>query len=106
MLFHIIDIFQNFLFRCNSEPDCFDLSDEFDCKIINPGKSYQSFIAPPPIKKLMEKKVVIDISTDIVRILDIDEIAGIFHVQFFLHFSWFDSRHVLIDLSNLVFFSN
>ena len=53
----------------------------------------------------MEKKVVIDISTDIVRILDIDEIAGIFHVQFFLHFSWFDSRHVLIliDLSFLVF---
>ena len=81
-------------FRCNSEPDCFDLSDEFDCKIINPGKSYQSFIAPPPIKSSMEKKVVIDISTDIVRILDIDEIAGIFHVQFFLHFSWFDSRHV------------
>ena len=32
----------------------------------------------------MEKKVVIDISTDIARILDIDEIAGIFHVQFFL----------------------
>ena len=43
----------------------------------------------------MEKKVVIDISTDIARILDIDEIAGIFHVQFFLHFSWFDSRNVL-----------
>ena len=27
--------------RCNSDPDCFDLSDEFDCKLINPGQSYQ-----------------------------------------------------------------
>ena len=87
-------------FRCNSEPDCFDLSDEFDCKLINPGKSYQSFIAPPPIhniqnQSLVENKVIIDISTDIVRILDIDEISGIFHVQFFLHFSWFDSRYIV-----------
>ena len=60
--------------------------------MINPGKSYQSFIAPPPTKTSEEKKVVINISTDIVRILDIDEIAGVFHVQFFLHFSWFDPR--------------
>ena len=61
--------------------------------MINPGKAYQSFIAPPPKKNSMDKKVVIDIATDIVRILDIDELSGIFHVQFFLHFSWFDSRH-------------
>ena len=91
--------------RCNSQPDCYDLSDEFDCKIINPGQSYQSFIAPPPISQLqdnqtlVENKVFIDISTDIVRILDIDEISGIFHVQFYLHFSWFDSRFV----DNLIF---
>ena len=39
-----------------------------------------------------QNKVGIDISADIVSILDIDEISSIFHVQFFLHYSWFDSR--------------
>ena len=39
-----------------------------------------------------QSKVGIDISADIVSILDIDEISSIFHVQFFLHYSWFDSR--------------
>ena len=88
------------MFRCNSDPGCHDLSDEFDCQIINPGKSYQSFIAPPPnnLTGLMEKKVEIDISADIVAILDIDEIASIFQVQFFLHFSWYDPRLIFFNL--------
>ena len=77
--------------RCNRDPGCLDQSDEFNCKIINPGKSYQSFIAPPPNNET-EKKVQIHIASDIVAILDIDEIASIFQVQFFLHFSWYDPR--------------
>ena len=97
--------------RCNSDPGCFDLSDEFDCKIINPGKSYQSFIAPPPISDTGEKKVQIDISADIISILDIDEISSIFQVQFFLYFSWHDPRynneslHFLIKLLRLIFYN-
>ena len=80
-------------YRCNSNPGCYDLSDEFDCKIINPGKSYQSFIAPPAQPEAeADGKVVIAVSADIVSILDIDEISSIFQVQFFLHFSWFDPR--------------
>ena len=53
---------------------------------------HQSFIAPPPMINSSQSKVGIDISADIVSILDIDEISSIFHVQFFLHYSWFDSR--------------
>merc|ERR1719270_1497231 len=86
--------------RCNSDPGCFDLSDEFDCKIINPGKSYQSFIAPPPISDTGEKKVQIDISADIISILDIDEISSIFQVQFFLYFSWHDPRLIFYNLKS------
>ena len=79
--------------RCNSNPGCHDLSDEFNCKIINPGQSYQSFIAPPSQSGgYDEDNVVIDVSADIVSILDIDEISSIFQVQFFLHFSWYDPR--------------
>ena len=87
------------MFRCNSDPGCHDLSDEFDCQIINPGKSYQSFIAPPSQSgSYDEDKVVIDVSADIVSILDIDEISSIFHVQFFLHFSWYDPRLTFFNL--------
>ena len=81
--------------RCNSQLDCSDLSDEFDCKKFDPGLSYQNFIAPPPLRlNTTEKdvKITVAISADIISILDIDEIDSIFHVQFFLHLTWYDSR--------------
>ena len=89
--------------RCNSQPDCYDLSDEFDCKIIDPGQSYQNFIAPPPLKTVdgeMDDKIIIDVSADIISILDIDEISSIFQVQFFLHFTWYDARLMYYNLKN------
>ena len=89
--------------RCNSQPDCYDLSDEFDCKIIDPGQSYQNFIAPPPLKTVdgeMDDKIIIDVSADIISILDIDEISSIFQVQFFLHFTWYDTRLMYYNLKN------
>ena len=92
ILWHFWFILMSLLFRCNSDPDCFDLSDEFDCRIISPGKSYQSFIAPPPLSYIDLNKVQIDVSADLVSILDIDEISSIFQVQFFLYFSWHDPR--------------
>ena len=81
-----------FVVRCNSQPDCDDLSDEFNCEIINPGASYQSHIAPPPLENDNSSKVQILISADINSILDIDEIGSIFQVQFNLHLSWYDPR--------------
>ena len=99
-----IGILKVIVFRCNSEPDCYDLSDEFDCKIINPGQSYQNFIAPPTLKsdtsEQMDDKIAIDVSADIISILDIDEISSIFQVQFFLHFTWYDSRLMYYNLKN------
>ena len=87
--------------RCNSKPDCSDLSDEFDCKKIDPGFSYQNFIAPPPLRlntTVKDVKITVAISADIISILDIDEIDSIFHVQFFLHLTWYDSRLKLYNL--------
>ena len=80
----------NILDRCNSRPDCLDLSDEFECRKIDPGPSYQAYIAPPPINST--GKIIVDVSADIMSILDIDEISSIFQVQFFLHLTWYDSR--------------
>ena len=67
--------------RCNSRPDCFDLSDEFQCRKIDPGPSYQTYIAPPPINST--GKIIIDVSADIMSILDINEISSIFQALWF-----------------------
>ena len=72
--------------RCNSRPDCFDLSDEFQCRKIDPGPSYQTYIAPPPINST--GKIIIDVSADIMSILDINEISSIFQAL------WFQSQDV------------
>ena len=84
--------------RCNSRPDCFDLSDEFQCRKISPGRSYQPYIAPPPVNST--DKVVIEVSADIMSILDINEISSIFQVQFFLHLTWHDSRLKFYNLKD------
>ena len=34
--------------RCNSRPDCFDKSDELNCKRIEIDEYYQQYIVPPP----------------------------------------------------------
>ena len=88
----LIDQNKPFFGRCNSDPGCEDLSDEFNCQIINPEKSYQSYIAPISKENQIKNKIKIDVSADIISILDIDEISSIFQVQFNLHFSWYDLR--------------
>ena len=72
--------------RCNSRPDCFDLSDEFQCRKISPGPSYQTYIAPPPTNGT--DKIIIDVSADIMSILDINEISSIFQAL------WFQSQNI------------
>ena len=84
--------------RCNSRPDCSDKSDELNCRKINVGEAYQKYISPPAQEN--DDKVVVKVSADLISIIDIDEIASIFQVQFTLHFSWFDSRLTFDNLKN------
>ncbi|XP_023345924.1 uncharacterized protein LOC111714922 isoform X2 [Eurytemora carolleeae] len=84
--------------RCNSRTDCRDKSDEVGCLRINPDKSYQKYISPQPQGN--SSKIVIKVSADIMDILDIDEKSSIFQIQFYLHFSWYDSRLTFFDLRN------
>ncbi|XP_023347845.1 uncharacterized protein LOC111716606, partial [Eurytemora carolleeae] len=86
--------------RCDSRTDCRDKSDEVGCLRINPDKSYQKHIAPQPLLSQNSSKIIIKVSADIMDILDIDEKASIFQVQFYLHFSWYDGRLTFYDLRN------
>ena len=67
--------------RCNSRTDCKDKSDEVGCFRISPDKSYQKYIAPLPPSTQNSSKIKIEVSADIVDILDIDEKASIFQVK-------------------------
>ena len=88
--------------RCDSQPDCFDKSDEFRCSKIDPDGSYQKFIPPPPtaLGNRTTDKIIIKVSSDIIDILEMDEINSIFQVQFYLHFTWYDNRLTYFDLKD------
>ena len=82
--------------------------------------SLQRYISPPPINST--DKIIIDVSADIMSILDINEISSIFQVlfqlvsnfsqslrltdqkwlqvQFFLHLTWQDSRLKFYNLKD------
>ena len=88
--------------RCDRIVDCPDNSDEKGCRITKIDKT--TYIQEyPPITADDERspiKIPINISVDILNILDIDEVAGIFKVSFELHSTWFDPRLTYVNLKN------
>ena len=85
--------------RCDRNPNCDDKSDELGCRKISINKSYQKFITPP-VRGITDTKIKIEISVDIIDILEINELSSLFQVQFYLHLSWYDSRLTYFDLRN------
>ena len=76
--------------RCDGRSDCYDESDEMECKIIKLKSSYSVGISPPPQK--YRNKSDIFVSIDIKDILELDEIGKVFQVKFILYLTWIDSR--------------
>ena len=75
--------------RCNQLPDCEDLSDEDNCKVVVLGKSYNRNV--PPIKNKHEK-VNVNISLDILKLVDIDEHDYSIEIQFSITLKWNETR--------------
>ena len=51
--------------RCDSRPDCYDRSDEFNCNRIKVDESYQKYLAPP-----IENKEITNILSKIIYTQD------------------------------------
>ena len=84
--------------RCDSWPDCSDKSDELNCRRVNIGKTYQKHITPPG--QGGSGKVIVNISMDLISIINVNEVDSIFQVQFTLYLSWLDSRMSFNNLKN------
>ena len=80
--------------RCDLQVDCPDSSDEMGCTILRIDKStYIKEYPPITVNSRYEPiKVPINVSIDILKILDINEVEGTFTVSFELHSSWVDDR--------------
>ena len=86
--------------RCDRINDCPDSSDEKGCAILRIDKT--TYIPEnPPIRVDSNKQIIklpVNISLDILKILDINEVEGIFEVSFQLHSTWFDDRLIYTNL--------
>ena len=86
--------------RCDQTANCEDKSDEKNCKLIIIEENYNKNIAPFIVNPINEEvePVKINVSTDIIDILDIDEVEQAFEVKFRLFLSWYDIRLIFHNL--------
>lgn len=83
--------------RCDQREDCSDGSDENNCRIVEvDAVKYLKDKLPQPVPGQESVKVVVDV--EILRILLIDEVSGIFKTQQLVNLWWRDPRLKLHNL--------
>ena len=92
------DVF--FSFKCDSEFDCPDKSDEQNCTYLVLGADYQKELMPRTVE-MRDEPVVVYINVSILTLRSIDTAQMQFTADFFLSLRWHDLRVVLQDLSSI-----
>ena len=88
-------------FRCDQKSDCEDVSDEKGCKIIFlDANRYLKDKPPPPTIK--DKKVSVNVSMNLLDILEINEVSMLFKTKFQLFLEWYDPRITFYNLKDSV----
>ncbi len=78
----------------------FFVSDEIDCQMFMMDESYLKDVPPPPILE-GALETPINISVNILSILDIVEVDGMIEIQLDLSLTWFDERLTMSNLKEM-----
>ena len=88
--------------KCNTEINCEDKSDEYNCQYIKLGSNYNKGILPIDVEAAGEPLTVY-INVSILAFPDIDTMNLKFTADFYLNMRWYDLRLEYQDLNNLTF---
>ena len=86
--------------RCDQTAHCEDKSDEKNCKLVIIEENYNKNIAPFTVDPDNEQieAVKVNVSSEIIDILNINEVEQAFEVKFRLFLSWYDVRLIFHNL--------
>ena len=86
--------------RCDRILDCPDKSDEIGCDLIEFGVAYIKEVPPPPLVDSEVSTLPINVSIDLLSILDINEVESYIKLQFGLRLTWQDGRLTMLNLKD------
>ena len=82
--------------RCDGRRQCTGGADEQGCTLVSPATGYDMFLTPPPIPPSDTLRV--NMTLDIIDIVNIDQVKGLFYTLISVRTLWFDSELIYINL--------